>query len=338
MAHPRMKRISVGVAICMAVPLACASDDGAQVQPGADAAHDRCGEVASLCGDVATAGGTGEPTARRMKRARPDRPRGHTRIHRRTARSPRQRGRKCASARYGRPAGTRIAAIEAAPSTPRPTRGRWATRGTRPDASPSSGDADSPTAHSRQGRASGSKRTRLVAYVNTLCGFGIGPDNGTCLDDPDPNQNHILVWECARKSPITHYVLSFLSFKGAEIQTDPGPIWANGGGSTTDFALHTNLRQAMQVARAAGAKIMLSLGGELGSNGFLSWWTAQGAQPGARLHDALWIDSMVRAFAAQNALTPRDRRRHRARRRVRPGPTSTSQPRDLSTRCPRISW
>ena len=144
---------------------------------------------------------------------------------------------------------------------------------------------------------------RLVAYVNTLCGFGIGPDNGTCLDDPDPRQNHVLAWECAKKSPITHYVLSFLSFKGTEIQTDPGSIWANGGGSTTDFALHPNLRDAMVAARAAGAKIMLSLGGEVGSSGFISWWTAQGGTSDERVGMMRTrIDAMVHAFNAQNGL------------------------------------
>jgi hypothetical protein len=142
-----------------------------------------------------------------------------------------------------------------------------------------------------------------VAYVNTLCGFGIGPDNGTCLDSPDPNENHILAWECAGKSPITHYVLSFLSFKGAEIQTDPGSIWANGGGSTTDFTLHPKLRDAMVAARAAGAKIMLSLGGEVGSSGFLSWWTAQGATSVARVTMMRSrMQSVVSAFAVQNAI------------------------------------
>jgi hypothetical protein len=151
----------------------------------------------------------------------------------------------------------------------------------------------------------GKSGPRLVAYVNTLCGFGIGSDNGTCLDDPDPNQNQVLAWECAGKSPITHYVLSFLSFKGAEIQSDPGPIWANGGGSTSDFALHPNLRQAMQVAQAGGAKVMLSLGGEVGSSGFLSWWTAQGAASPARVTMMRSrIETMVRTFASQNALTP----------------------------------
>jgi hypothetical protein len=144
---------------------------------------------------------------------------------------------------------------------------------------------------------------RLVAYVNTLCGFGIGLDNGTCLDNPDPDRNHILEWECARTSPITHYVLSFFSFKGAEIQTDPGPIWANGGGSTTDFALHPNLRAAMLAARSAGAKIMLSLGGEVGSNGYLAWWTAQGANSAARVTMMRTrMEAMVRAFVAQNGL------------------------------------
>ncbi|MET0594120.1 MAG: hypothetical protein ABW133_15575 [Polyangiaceae bacterium] len=151
--------------------------------------------------------------------------------------------------------------------------------------------------------AGGKSGPRLVAYVNTLCGFGIGQDNGTCLEDPDPNKNHILEWECTGASPITHYVLSFFSFRGAEIQTDPGPIWATGGGSTTDFALHANLRAAMRAARLAGAKIMLSLGGEVGSSGFLSWWAAQGSDSAVRVAKMRSrIEAMVRAFDAQNDL------------------------------------
>ena len=79
---------------------------------------------------------------------------------------------------------------------------------------------------------------RLVAYVNCMCGFGVGPNGGACLSDPDPNVNHVESWETAGTSPITHYVISFLSFSGGEIQTDPGEIWANGGGHTDNFTLH----------------------------------------------------------------------------------------------------
>ncbi len=124
---------------------------------------------------------------------------------------------------------------------------------------------------------------RLVAYVNCLCGFGIGSNGGACLADPDPNVNHIKTWEAAGTSPITHYVISFLSFSGAEIQTDPGEIWANGGGHTNDFTLHANLAGALKAAQSHGKKVMLSIGGEVGSSGFLSWWRGLGATSAARV-------------------------------------------------------
>jgi hypothetical protein len=124
---------------------------------------------------------------------------------------------------------------------------------------------------------------RLVAYVNCLCGFGIGANGGACLADPDPNVNHIESWETAGTSPITHYVISFLSFSGSEIQTDPGEIWASGGGKTNDFALHANLARAMRAAQAKGKKVMLSIGGEVGSSGFLGWWRALGSTSAERV-------------------------------------------------------
>jgi hypothetical protein len=124
---------------------------------------------------------------------------------------------------------------------------------------------------------------RLVAYVNCLCGFGTGSRGGECAGAPDPAVNQVKQWEDAGRSPITHYVISFLSFAGAEIQTDPGEIWANGGGSTSDFTLQANLKAAMQSAQSHGKKIFLSIGGELGSTGFLAWWNASGAATANRV-------------------------------------------------------
>jgi hypothetical protein len=170
-----------------------------------------------------------------------------------------------------------------------------------PDAPPNVNDAAPPTPDG--GGAVGGALPRVVAYVNCLCGFGAGPDGQTCLGTPDPNVNHVKAWEDAGTSPITHYVISFLSFKGAEIQTDPGAIWKSGGGSTTDFAMATGLRDAMASARAHGKKLMLSLGGETGSAGFVAWWTAQGATTTARVAAMrAKIAAVVTAFTAQNGV------------------------------------
>src|SRR5205814_2338339 len=97
--------------------------------------------------------------------------------------------------------------------------------------------------------------------------------------------------------------VSFLSFKGADIQSDPGGIWQNGGGSATDFALDLGLRVALQSARAHGKKVMLSLGGEAGSSGFLAWWSAQGSGTAARVAGMrAKIAAAVDAFSRQNTL------------------------------------
>ncbi|HVX96594.1 MAG TPA: glycosyl hydrolase family 18 protein [Polyangia bacterium] len=151
------------------------------------------------------------------------------------------------------------------------------------------------------GGASGAALPRVVAYVNCLCGFGAGADGQTCLGVPDPSVNQVKAWEDDGQSPITHYVISFLSFKGADIQSDPGSIWKNGGGSTTDFALAPGLRDALQSARAHGKKVMLSLGGEVGSSGFLAWWSAQGAGTSARVSGMrAKVAAAVAAFTSQN--------------------------------------
>jgi hypothetical protein len=171
-----------------------------------------------------------------------------------------------------------------------------------PDAPPPVIDA-APQPQPDGGGAVGGALPRVVAYVNCLCGFGAGADGQTCLGAPDPNVNHVKAWEDAGNSPITHYVISFLSFKGAEIQTDPGAIWKSGGGSTTDFTMATGLRDAMASARAHGKKLMLSLGGETGSAGFVAWWTAQGGTTAARVAAMrAKIAAVVSAFTAQNGV------------------------------------
>ena len=142
---------------------------------------------------------------------------------------------------------------------------------------------------------------RLVAYVNCLCGFGAGANGGACLADPDPTINHVKQWEADGVSPITHYVISFLSFQsasaGIQIRTDPGEIWAVATGSTTNFALAPTLRDAMAAAQARGKKIYLSIGGELGSSGFLAWRNAVGVA-GMRAE----IARVAKLFHDQNAI------------------------------------
>jgi hypothetical protein len=141
---------------------------------------------------------------------------------------------------------------------------------------------------------------RIVAYVNVLCGFGVGARGGECAAQPDPTVNYVKQWEDAGTSPVTHYVVSFLSFQGSEIQTDPGEIWKNGGGSTTDFALEDDLRAALASAHAHGKKILLSLGGEVGSSGFLGWRSALGSTSAmtAKLTAAAQLFETSNGFAA----------------------------------------
>ena len=135
--------------------------------------------------------------------------------------------------------------------------------------------------------------------MNCLCGFGVGENGGVCLSDPDPDVNHVKAWEDAGESPITHYVISFLSFEstpdGIRIRTDPGEIWNVPAGSTTDFALHPNLRAALASAKTHGKKIMLSIGGEVGSSGFVGWRNAVGVD-GMRAE----LERVTAAFAEAN--------------------------------------
>lgn len=144
----------------------------------------------------------------------------------------------------------------------------------------------------------------MVAYVNCLCGFGAGTLDGACLAEPDPDVNHVKSWEESGQSPITHYVISFLSFQGTQIQTDPGGIWASGGGSTSDFELAAGLRDAMQSAQDRGKKVVLSLGGELGSSGFLAWWSSQGGSTADRVSGMrAELERVAQAFEEQNGVT-----------------------------------
>ncbi|HMI84198.1 MAG TPA: hypothetical protein VK550_08890 [Polyangiaceae bacterium] len=297
-------KISLGVVICLAIPNACTSGDGGSGQAGGDACRDVCVDAPNGTWDAhdppdpGDGPGTSDPQdAHGGADVYPDR----VDETKDAVSEPSADVSRDATARPD----TIVPPLADVSVDTGEARDAWDARGDEPletgtntrDAG-CTGDGSIPPPGGKTG-------PRLVAYVNTLCGFGIGPDNGTCLDTPDSNQNHILAWECAGKSPITHYVLSFLSFKGAEIQTDPGPIWANGGGSTTDFVLHANLRDAMLAARAAGAKIMLSLGGEVGSSGFLSWWTAQGGTSAARVTMMRSrLETLARAFASQNGVPP----------------------------------
>jgi hypothetical protein len=148
---------------------------------------------------------------------------------------------------------------------------------------------------------SGGGSARLVAYVNCLCGFGTGARGGECAATPDPAVNQVKQWEDSGQSPITHYIISFLSFAGGQIQTDPGEIWASGGGSTSDFALQANLKDAMQSAQAHGKKVFLSIGGEVGSSGFLAWWNGAGASTPARVAGMrAQLQKLAQQFATAN--------------------------------------
>jgi len=299
-------KISLGIAIviAIAIPWACTSEDGGNNGAGADASRDLCTDV---CADLASdARETSDSMGDGRGSVDPSDAPGATDVPVDRVDDARDAAEMPGASDAGGDANPRRDSGEPPPPDASIDAGatRDAPSDARADASLDAVIGARDAGCTGNGPPSGAKTgPRLVAYVNTLCGFGIGLDNGTCLVDPDPNQNQILAWECARTSPITHYVLSFLSFKGAEIQADPGPIWASGGGSTTDFALHPNLRDAMLAARAAGAKIFLSLGGEVGSSGFLSWWTAQGATSDARVTMMRSrLEGVAGIFAAQNGL------------------------------------
>ena len=143
---------------------------------------------------------------------------------------------------------------------------------------------------------------RMVAYVNVTCGFGVGTNGGECLASPDPTVNYVKQWEDQGASPITHYVLSFLSFQGASLQTDPGEIWKTGA-STSDFTLVDGVREALVSAQVKGKKVMLSIGGEAGSTGFLAWWTGLGGSSPDRVTAMTKeLQRVAGAFATANSL------------------------------------
>jgi hypothetical protein len=136
-----------------------------------------------------------------------------------------------------------------------------------------------------------------------LCGVGVGGSEGACLDEPDPTINHVERWERQGTSPITHYVIAFLSFEAASIVSDNTSVWASGGGSGVDFELEDHLKSALRVAQAHGKQVVLSLGGELGSARFLDFWRRLGASSAQRvagMHAEL--ERVARVFATQNGV------------------------------------
>jgi hypothetical protein len=144
---------------------------------------------------------------------------------------------------------------------------------------------------------------RVVAYVHCLCGFGVGSSKGECLDEPDPNVNQVERWEREGVSPITHYVISFLSFDERSIKADSGSVWANGGGSTTDFALDEHLLRALHAAQSRGKKVWLSLGGESGSEHYLPFWKNLGVSTEERVgHMRAELARVAARFESQNGI------------------------------------
>jgi hypothetical protein len=153
------------------------------------------------------------------------------------------------------------------------------------------------------GAAAASAAPRLIAYVNCLCGFGVGSSDGACLDEPDPTINHVERWEQQGVSPITHYVIAFLSFEGATMVSDRTSVWASGGGGRADFELDDHLKSALRAAQAHGKRVVLSLGGELGSARFLDFWRSSGASSSERVAGMrAELERVARAFATQNTL------------------------------------
>ncbi len=144
---------------------------------------------------------------------------------------------------------------------------------------------------------------RIVAYVNCLCGFGVGSSGGACLQQPDPTVNQVKAWEEAGRSPITHYAIAFLSFRGARITTDDASVWNAGPGSSEDFALDDRLRAALQAAERNGKRVLLSIGGEAGSERFLAFWRAFGAGSAERVpRMRAELLRVAQRFSAQNGL------------------------------------
>jgi hypothetical protein len=138
--------------------------------------------------------------------------------------------------------------------------------------------------------------------VNCLCGFGVGRRDGACLDEPDPNVNHVLAWEQDGTSPITHYVISFLRFHGRELASDSAAVWAKGS-STRNFELDPHLRDALASAQTRGKKVLLSIGGESASELYPAWWHAHGRTRQGRVRAMrAEIARVGRLFQQQNRL------------------------------------
>jgi hypothetical protein len=112
----------------------------------------------------------------------------------------------------------------------------------------------------------------------------------------------VLAWEQSGSSPITHYVVSFLRFRGRHLASDSAAVWAKGS-STHSFELDAHLRDALAAARARGKKVLLSIGGESASDSYPAWWRALGSSPQARvkaMHDE--IARIGELFERQNQL------------------------------------
>jgi len=152
-------------------------------------------------------------------------------------------------------------------------------------------------------KASDLSAPRMVAYVNCLCGFGASKEGqSSCLSDV-AGKNVVLDWENNKSSPITHYIISFLSFSGSQIRTDPGSIWEDAKGSTTNFKLNANLAAALKVAQNNDKKVILSIGGESGSRSFLSYWKAKGSGTVNRVKNMRAdINSVIDIFQKQNGI------------------------------------
>jgi hypothetical protein len=131
----------------------------------------------------------------------------------------------------------------------------------------------------------------------------VGSSNGECLDEPDSNVNQVERWEREGVSPITHYVISFLSFDDRSIKAESGSVWANGGGSTTEFTLDEHLARALRAAQARGKQVWLSLGGESGSEHYLPWWKSLGASTEERVgYMRAELQRVAARFESQNGI------------------------------------
>ena len=324
LAHPRMKRISVrGRHLHNGGPSrARASDDGAPVRPGADAAHDRCGEVASLCGDVATSGGSarggtdGTPGPETDARGTRPTPRTHAdpSTHRPIAAT--ARGENAGEGAQVRPTpqGTRIAAIrsEAPLPTPRPTRGRWATRGTRAPTRPLEyigrrrQKAQQPRStgprlrEAKQDRGSSPTSTRYARIRHWSRQRDMPRRSG-----PQPKTTFCWSGSAPGKAPSRITCSLSCRSKARRFRPIPAPSGRTAADprrtsrSTRTFAKRCKRRGPRGEDHAFARR-------GIGLERILSWWTAQGsAEPGARVSMMRSrIDSMVRAFAGANARSP----------------------------------